>query len=305
MRFREISVALALAAASIGAAAAQPVVQVRSETTQQPAPHPMAVVSDFGLPAGARVLSGGARANWTGAGSLLFESRWSFSDGRTQWVAQSKDHLVSDPATVTSYMLYIVDPQQLYQVQPFFSQPSAASNFPTARASVPAGWVLTGGGCSVDWRSAGPSAPGSLLTGSYPEVNANNTADTWICSAREHGAANPATITAVAMGIRPNPNAAAPPRMPVMCVATAVSAVAAHPMAQAGNCAAASGGQITGGGAMAGRQLVWWRRPQLQLLSATYPWIVNGAVQGWEARSKDHVYSSPGNVTAYAISVVF
>jgi opacity protein-like surface antigen len=276
------------------AAAAQPVVDVLYATSEA-APHPMATASPPENGA-FHIVGGGARANWEGAGSLLFNT--SPTHGRREWVAQSKDHFSSDPSTVTSYVLYFDDPQRQYEVRAFYSASSASSRSPSARSSVPAGWVLTGGGCSVDWISA--LGAGSMLTGSYPDVRPNNTADTWVCEARDLASPNPASVIAVAIGVRPAPGARVP--MPTMCVASSASATAAHPVAQAPNCAGKDG-QITGGGARANAPGA--NADAGQFLAATFPVDGRAGVTGWEARSKDHLRSSPGMVTAYAIAVTF
>jgi len=295
MVLRNLGPGLGLALLLTGVAAAEPRVLVTSQTSS-PAAHPIAVTGSNGP---VLRLGGGARANWTGGGSLLFNS--SPTHGRNEWVAEAKDQWVSDPATLSAYMLYLDDPDHRYEVRTFTSASSAVSANPGARATVPPGWVLTGGGCSVDWRSA--QGPGNLLTGSYPDVKAGGTADTWVCSAKSHGGDSPADMVAVAIGIRLSPTAAGYGTPPRMCVSQVTSAPGAYPLARAGNCAADQGGQITGGGARA--QVPAPGPDRGQLLTATAPVMTRGAVSGWEARSKEHSTPSPGTVTAYAISLVF
>jgi len=140
-----------------------------------------------------------------------------------------------------------------------------------------------------------------MLTGSYPIVRRDNTAVSWVCEARDMGGASPANVIAVAIGIRPAPRAAQPARMPGMCVSSVTSGAAAHPTALAPNCAAS--GQITGGGAKAVAPNA--TADSGQLLTATFPVLQRGQIVGWEARSKDHLRSSDGSVTAYAISISF
>jgi hypothetical protein len=290
-----LAIVFAFAVVGSGVAAAQPVVQFVSATSDNHA-HPRAIATAPIL-AAAHVVGGGARVDWTGAGNLLFNT--SLVHGTRDWVAQSKDHLVSDAAGVTSYVLYFDDPEQRYEVRAFYSASSTVRAAPEAAVAVPSGWVLTGGGCSVDWRSG--FGPGSMLTGSYPIVRRDNTATSWVCAARDMGGASPADVVAVAIGIRPAPGAPRPARMPTMCVSSVTSAVAAHPTAVASNCA--RGGQITGGGA---RAIAPGATSDAgQLLTATFPVLRQGQVVGWEARSKDHLQSSPGTVTAFAISVSF
>jgi hypothetical protein len=56
-------------------------------------------------PGGYRILSGGAKINWSGAGNLLVVSKpWSDKDG---WEAQGKDHRFVSPASIDAYVLSI------------------------------------------------------------------------------------------------------------------------------------------------------------------------------------------------------
>jgi hypothetical protein len=55
------------------------------------------------LPSDFTILGGGARGNWTTAGQLLVESR-PYDNG---WLAVSKDHIVSEISTVTSWAIGI------------------------------------------------------------------------------------------------------------------------------------------------------------------------------------------------------
>lgn len=295
MVLRAFSTGCALLLLAGAAAEAEPLVRVTSQTSS-PAAHPMAVTGTKGP---ALRLGGGARANWTGGGSLLFNT--SPTHGRNEWVAEAKDHWISDPATVSAYMLYLDDPDHAYEVRTFTSASSAVSANPSARATVPPGWVLTGGGCSVDWRSA--QGGGSLLTGSYPDVRPGGTADTWVCTAKSHGGDSPADMIATAIGIRLSPKSAGYGSPPRMCVSQVTSATGAYPLARAGNCAADQGGQITGGGARG--QVASPGMDRGQLLTATVPVMTRGVASGWEARSKEHATPSPGTVTAYAISLIF
>ncbi len=76
----------------------------------------------------------------------------------------SKDHSYSDPARINGYAIRLDDPMTLYQVT-VAEQVSAVSSQPSAKATLPAGYVMTGGGCRVNWQST-PPANGNLLTGS-------------------------------------------------------------------------------------------------------------------------------------------
>ena len=93
--------ACALVLLAAAPARAEPLVRISSQTSS-PAAHPIAVTGSNGT---ILRLGGGARANWTGGGSLLFNT--SPTHGRNEWVAEAKDQWISDPATVSAYMLYL------------------------------------------------------------------------------------------------------------------------------------------------------------------------------------------------------
>ena len=237
-----------------------------------------------------KLVGGGARTNYSGFGSLLTQS---YPSSPTSWTAVAKDHLSADPATITAYVVGINDPTDDWDVGIFQSQPSAVANHPSASASLPAGYVLTGGGCVDNWVPTG--AMGNLLTASYPTLPPPPAPPTWECRGKDHSVASPASLVAYVIGIRPK-RAGIP--MPSVQITTATSAAADLPEVVA---AAVPGAIVTGGGAAAApTDPSGWG----QLLTGTYPEInAAGAVVGWHARSKDHAVVSPGTVTAYAINL--
>ena len=89
------------------------------------------------------------------------------------------------------------DPNNLYQVV-MVQQASPIASHPTARATLPTGYVMTGGGCFVNWRQTTP-AVGNLLTGSYPDETDNRS---WICEAQDHLQPDPASVQAYVVGVR-------------------------------------------------------------------------------------------------------
>jgi hypothetical protein len=238
-----------------------------------------------------KLVGGGARTNYSGFGSLLTQS---YPSSLTAWTTVAKDHLSADPATVTSYAIGINDPTGDWQVGIFPSQPSSVSSHPSASASLPAGYVLTGGGCVDNWAPTG--AAGNLLTASYPTLPPGGQA-TWECRGKDHSVASPAAITAFVVGIRPT-RPGIP--LPIVQITTATSAVAELPEVVA---PVVPGATVTGGGAAAAPvDPNGWG----QLLTGTYPEIdASGTVTGWHAKSKDHMVASQGTVTAFAINVIF
>ncbi|MFN0181681.1 MAG: hypothetical protein ACKVZ0_22965 [Gemmatimonadales bacterium] len=261
--------------------------------------------------AGKKLVGGGGFADWLGAGSLLDRIR----PVGAAWEASSKDHAYSDPARLTGYLIQLDDATNRFDVR-VVETVSPVSTHPTVRATLPAGYVLAGGGCLVDWRST-PEMMGNLLTGSYPdEVDRVS----WICEAKQHLAANPAAVRAYVVGIRARSGL-----QPLLTITKATSAVGAAPRVQA---MMAPHHQVTGGGARAevwraatiaglGRRTGFVRSPTAPpvravpdsgvLLTGSFPVLAQGssplAAIGWEARGKDHGVSSPGTVTAYVVAL--
>lgn len=134
---------------------------------------------------------GGARANWTGAGSLLTAS---FPATFDVWEARAKDHGISDPATVTAYVIGIrarSGPQPTMQI---FTDNSVSAPHPEARVTTATGFVLTGGGARVNWSGAG-----NLLTESAQCCNMNNM---WGARSKDHKYPSPASISVFAIGLK-------------------------------------------------------------------------------------------------------
>jgi hypothetical protein len=175
---------------------------------------------------------------------------------------------------------------------------------PSATVSVPAGYAMTGGGCFVDLMQG----PGVLLTASYP-----SSITTWECNASWHIGLSKARMTAYVVGIRPRDGT--PP--PSVQITSSPSAWAAHPSSDA-QTSTLPGYVITGGGALAvvdHRSLSTFtgfaslsgfeRFFEGQFLTGSYPISGGGVPTGWHASSKDHLYSSPGYVSAFAVNVKF
>jgi hypothetical protein len=67
--------------------------------TSDVAAHPQAVAR---LRPGYVLTGGGARANWSGPGSLLTAS---FPNGKASWEGRAKDHVVAGPASLTVFAI--------------------------------------------------------------------------------------------------------------------------------------------------------------------------------------------------------
>lgn len=274
--------------------------------------HPSATQS---LPPTFKVIGGGARANWTQAGSMLTQSQPS-GPGTNGWSASAKDHLAAEPVSITAFAIGITDPKDEWEVIVREAR-SAVAPHPVAAAALPPGYVMTGGGCLDDWRTS-PNAAGNLLTASFP-----SSTNSWECRGKDHGVANPASIVAYVIGIRPRKPGVP---LPELQITTASSSGTGLVTALA---PALPGFVVTGGGALTrdaqqqvtigsppgGTIINPGRMPPRQqqssspgqLLTATHPEIARGAARasGWRASAKDHVYASPGIVEAFALNLRF
>jgi tetratricopeptide (TPR) repeat protein len=221
---------------------------------------------------GYKLIGGGAKVNWSGAGNLLTAS---YPDGNC-WVAQSKDHVEQSPGSVTAWAIGIHDPANEWDVLVQYATGPRADH-PTATATLPSGYALTGGGGRTHWSGAG-----SLLTASYP-----TTSNTWEVRAKDHSISDPTDAMAYVIGIRPRNGTTAPQVM----ITSNSGASAQHPSASVD---VAPGFQLVGGGAR-----VNWAEPG-NLLTASYP-----GESSWKANAKDHLYSSPANVSVYAIGLKY
>ena len=144
-------------------------------------------------------ISGGARVNAAGAGSLLTAVFADVLGGDWPGVwfvtAAAKDHVVPSPATVTVAMVKLYDPQTRYEVRSFKSNPSPVLQRPSATVTIDDGYVLTGGGCYVDWKTSSPTG-GNMLIASAPLRNwPMNKWDSWECTADHLQLASTASIS--------------------------------------------------------------------------------------------------------------
>jgi vibriolysin len=230
--------------------------------------HPTVTVT---VPAGYKILGGGAFDHWVGRGNLLTAS---YPQTSQTWYVAGKDHEDPSPAAITAYALALYDPTDEWDVVTQ-QRTSLRLPHPQAEANLPAGYVLTGGGAWVDYHGQG-----NLLTASFPVGDSN-----WQARSKDHDLGDPAQITAYAIGIRHR-------RLLHRVqhnIASATGASAQHPTAQV---ALAAGYTMSGGGAIDN-----WDGAG-NLLTASYPQGSN-----WVAAGKDHKKASPSTITAYVIGI--
>ena len=232
--------------------------------TSSSAEHPKVTASATGK--GLKLIGGGAIVDYGGGPGSLLTGSHPDDDG---WVAASKSHVESSPATVTAYAIYLSDPDDLWDVAMVSARTTARSNRPEVTARLPAGYALTGGGALVDW-----SGPGMLLTACCPERDGQRYAG-WTVRAKDHEQGDAGNATAWVFGIRPR-NGVEPAPSNVRTLTDR----AQHPALESG--APSPDEVIVGGGAA-----VTYTGPG-GLLTANGLSSGVGTPQQWKAQAKDH-----------------
>jgi vibriolysin len=233
------------------------------------AQHPQAQVT---VPAGYKIIGGGALSNWSGAGNLLTAS---YPATATRWVAAAKDHEVISPASLTVFACAIHDPANEWDVI-IQTAKAALAPHPQVAATLPAGYVLTGGGAQVHYTGAG-----NFLTASYPVGNSG-----WEARGKDHAISDPAAITAYAIGLRHRTGAI---RFSGTIVSVGEEELTSHPSSRA---RLEPGWTLSGGGALVVANGAG------NLLTASFPLGFS-----WIGAAKDHVHASGATVTAFAIGI--
>jgi len=206
------------------------------------------------------------------------------------WCVAGKDHLQTDPATITAYAIGIriedENGQSLPIPQSVQQVTGASADHPSATAYVANGFTGVGGGASDNYGSG----TGNMLTGSFP-VYEGGTITAWTATGKDQIDSDPATVTAYAIGIQ----------LPAgvnfdLDINRAVSAPAEHPSVTA---SAPDGNTVLGGGAVD----IYTGTGNILTQSAPGP-IVNNAAMSWAVAGKDHVQADPsGTVTSWVISM--
>jgi len=259
--------------------------------TSSCADHPSVTVV---APNGWHILGGGAFVHWEdgvcttppAAGNLLTAM---YPASATVWQANSKDHELVSPAQITGYCIAAQMqngtsiPPGAYQI---VSRDSAVANHPSITATLPAGWVLVGGGARANYGTGA----GQLLYASVPGGNTSvrNGGNSWFAASKDHDVADPATVTAFAIGLTATFLAGA--GLAVIYQSYSAPCATHWPWATL----IVPGFHLSGGGA----QDNWTGNGNL--LTASFP----QDRQTWRARGKDHVVSDPSTITAWGIGLV-
>ena len=252
---------------------------ILSVTSDPAVSHPEARVT---VPAGYKLVSGGARDNWHGAGNMLTAS---FPSSDNTWTAFGKDHKAgyADAATITVYAVAIYDPDDIWEVKVFSSGPTTKTTGWISRGvALEPGYVMVGGGAEVRYGND----TGTLLYASRPDGD-----NKWAAAAKDHEITSSATISAYAIGLRPNPNKVKGVKVLTKIAPPSTSGYSNRPEDTA---RPSEGYVMTGGGASLG-----WTGKAGLLLTASYPRDSNT----WEGKGKDHVSGDSGFIEVYCIGV--
>ncbi len=224
------------------------------------------------------VIGGGGEGKEGPSGNLLTAS---YPDsGLTSWLVSTKDHIESDPARVRAWAIGLkVAGLSAAQLRGYLTVSSATSAYvahPDVTATLPAGYVLVGGGIKVNFSGAG-----NMATASAPSGYSG-----WRARSKDHKESSPATAQAYAIGISSS--------IPGVGTITNVinggtSSVVAHPSYTTG---LSAGHALSGCGAF-----VNWSGAGNML------WRIQPVNLGCSAASKDHIDSSPASISTYAIGL--
>ena len=230
---------------------------------------------------GLKLIGGGASVDYgDGHGNLLTGS---YPAGEV-WAASSKEHLLSSPAKVTAYAIYLVDPDDIWDVKRVEVKSDRRTSRPQATAVLPAGYSLTGGGALVH----GYGSHGVMLTQCGPAM-IDGVWTGWTAEGKDHMKEDAAYATAWAIGIRSRnmlPGAIPKPTQLIAQMGSGRSRAAAS--AQAGDSQV-----VIGGGAAVTYDDAGG------FLTAGYPAI---AGKSWSASAKDHMKEDTLSITTWAIA---
>jgi MAC/Perforin domain len=233
-----------------------------------------------------KVLSGGARSTWGGAGEMLTAS---FPVSSNQWAARAGDCVTPDSGILTVFAIAVYDPYNWLDVTTKQSQ-SQAAGIPTTSVDLDNNYVLTGGGAEC--------VTGCYLTASYPYSHSDprNTpfpSNTWQVAAKAHFVPVSGPITVYAVGVKWSSSFLSEhgnqPAITTECIGLD-SSLASHPEVSVGSPDQTT---LVGGGAYDRWQ------GQGNLLTDLHP----EDSSNWHAAGKDHIDASPAVLTVYAIGV--
>jgi hypothetical protein len=138
--------------------------------------------------------AGAHKVNYGGAGNMLTATYPLTVD---TWAAESKDHILSDAASLTVYAVGIRPRKTglpLPQTQ-IFAQSSKFIQHPYQTVTIAEPFLLTCGGAYDQYRGAG-----NMLFATFPLDDQK----TWAGSGKDHGMSDPSVVNVYAIGIAPS-----------------------------------------------------------------------------------------------------
>lgn len=249
------------------------------ERTSDEGQHPKTTAQTT-LP-GYKLIGGGAKVFYPEdgrAGSLLTGS---YPSGNG-WTASAKSHLNPSLSRVTAFAIYLVDPDDLWDVRQVSARTPGNSGGPAITATLPPEYALTGGGALVEY-----SGLGVMLTACCPEISRTGACTGWTAKGKDHlDGDGTGYATAWAIGIRPRKMK--PGQNPEPSSIVSQNAQAGHPQATAD-----IGQQrvIVGGGAA----VTYGKKGGM--LTSTYP-----SGNRWTAAAKDHLDPDTCDLTTWSIA---
>jgi hypothetical protein len=170
------------------------VVQIFEAHSAAPQAYPTAEVL---VEASHAVLSGGFWVDWHGEGNLATAS---FPNAAGNgWIAKSKEHIKSSPATISAYAIGIkkILPGAVSVVPHIDQATSSRAAHPTMEVSLNPVYLLTGAGAQVHW-----GGEGNMLTRIEPIVDGQPrpVVQNVRASAKDHVKSDPSTVTVYAVG---------------------------------------------------------------------------------------------------------
>lgn len=249
------------------------------------------------LPAGYKILSGGARTLEQKAGNFLVSSYPSCdpATGRWAWHAQMKDIQNASPERHEIAVIALFDPDNQWDVRLFEKQSLVADLHNSLVAGENTGYVITGGGAQIDtFSSAALTACGFIRD---PAAGEGRVLSGFAASSRWCQVPAAHRLKVLAIGVLPSNGSHLESYYQVETFASA--AHHNHCLQYAPKVLTPLlGSGLIGGGACT--------TPAVRnFLTGCCPLIdSNGNVEGWQALSKDHIESDPTGMVMVGVGLL-
>lgn len=232
------------------------------------------------------VIGGGIQGGDSAQGHLLTASYPNAA--RSAWLVSSKEHLETRPVQITAWAVGLkvtgLSRAELLSHMTYRTSTSAYAQQPAVAVPMAPGYTQIGGGFQVT-----AAAPGNLAWASYPTTATGNV-PAWSSASKDHGTTSPATIRSFSIGLRTNL-----PGVGVVSGTVIASPASASSASPSASIAMTQGYALTSCGAKVNwtgsGNLLWKIKP------------LGGAQAACEVGSRQHLYSSPATVEAFAVGI--